>query len=168
MVASVGTREHAAARRRWPGAEAELRRHLMMSDPAILMVEDELPLLRLVEMTLARQGLNIDTAPDGLAALELMARRRYDLVLLDLMMPRLSGYDLIGELGRMEPRPAVIVITAMPETAPYSLDPQVVTAVVRKPFDVELLVSVVAEIARAISREERPRRPPPEQPRPNC
>ena len=62
---------------------------------AILLVEDEAALRMLILDTLEDEGYAIDTACDGEEALALLATKPYDLVILDNMMPKMSGIDLI-------------------------------------------------------------------------
>src|SRR2546423_13649664 len=89
---------------------------------------------------LRRRGMAADAAAHGGEALERLARCDYCVMLLDLLMPKRSGWDVLGEIARwpLERRPIIIVLTA--GTEPRSLDPTLVAGTVRKPFDVEMLV----------------------------
>jgi DNA-binding NtrC family response regulator len=78
----------------------------------ILVVEDRENLRRLVETTLAESGFQVDAAADGAAASELASASSYDLVLTDLMLPELSGLDLLRAIKRAQPSTPVIVFTA--------------------------------------------------------
>ncbi|MDK2887395.1 MAG: hypothetical protein PWP72_272 [Thermoanaerobacter sp.] len=60
----------------------------------ILLVDDEISIKRVVEQTLEREGLVVDYAADGIMAEELFARRRPDLVILDIMLPGIDGFEL--------------------------------------------------------------------------
>src|SRR5687768_9717324 len=64
----------------------------------ILVVDDEPAALTLLERRLSMQGYDVATAEDGQVALTEIARQRPDLVVLDIMMPRLSGFDVIRDL----------------------------------------------------------------------
>ncbi len=110
----------------------------------ILVVDDDAAIRRLLLAVLQRRGFAVDAARDGAAAVELLARCRYALLLLDLMMPRLSGWEVIDYLAERPPgvRPLVIVLTAGNEPRPLAAD--VVTALIHKPFDVDLLSDMVA------------------------
>jgi two-component system OmpR family response regulator len=113
----------------------------------ILVVDDD-DAIRLLLLTILRQrGLVADAAVDGGEALACLARTRYSLMLLDLMMPRESGFDVLAEIARWprERRPVIIVLTAGPE--PCNLDPTLVAGTVRKPFDVDMLIDTVAACA---------------------
>jgi two-component system, NtrC family, response regulator AtoC len=78
----------------------------------ILVVDDEEDLRAFCEAALATVGHEVTTAADGVEALEALARRRYDLVLTDLRMPRLDGEGLLRRVRAAHPDAAVIVLTA--------------------------------------------------------
>ena len=77
----------------------------------ILIVEDDTSISNLICTTLVREGYMCDAALDGRKGLELYESNKYDLVLLDLMLPEISGYNLL-EIMRDKETP-VIVISAM-------------------------------------------------------
>jgi len=64
----------------------------------VLVADDEPHLLRLVKFRLEREGYQVVTAPDGQAALELARSEQPDLCVLDVMMPKRSGFDVLREL----------------------------------------------------------------------
>ncbi len=64
----------------------------------VLVAEDEPHLLRLVQFRLEREGYDVVTATDGQSALESVYERRPDLCLLDVVMPRRSGWEVLTEL----------------------------------------------------------------------
>jgi CheY-like chemotaxis protein len=69
------------------------------SDAALLIVDDIDDNRFALTRRLARQGyLNVTTASDGRQALELLNSRPFDLVLLDIMMPNLNGYEVLAEM----------------------------------------------------------------------
>ena len=87
------------------------------AQPTILVVEDEVPLLTLLRYNLEKQGFRVDEAADGEEALLRVAESRPDLVLLDWMLPALSGIEVCRRLRR---RPAtrdlpIIMVTARTE-----------------------------------------------------
>ena len=61
----------------------------------ILVVEDERPISDLIEMNLSEAGYTCVCAYDGLEAANLLEKEGYDLVLLDIMLPKVSGYELL-------------------------------------------------------------------------
>jgi two-component system phosphate regulon response regulator PhoB len=88
-----------------------------LARPTILVVEDEAPLLMLLRYNLEKQGFRVDEAADGEEALARIAEGRPDLVLLDWMLPALSGIEVCRQLRR---RPGtrdlpIIMVTARTE-----------------------------------------------------
>jgi DNA-binding response OmpR family regulator len=87
----------------------------MDSEPATVLVADDEPhLLRLVKFRLEREGYRILTAADGDAALNVARAEQPDLCVLDVMMPKRSGFDVLRELRADERfnRTKVIMLTA--------------------------------------------------------
>ena len=115
----------------------------MTKEKRILVVEDDDAIRALLFTVLRRRGFKVDTAPNGARGLDRFSHCVYSLVLLDLMMPVMSGYEFLERLERMNPshRPLVIVLTA--GAAPRNLDPKIVAGAIHKPFDIELLVETV-------------------------
>jgi len=109
----------------------------------ILVVDDDEAIRTLLLTILRRRGLPVDTARHGAEALERLQRCRYSVMLLDLMMPRVSGWQVLEEIGKYDPsyRPVVIVLTA--GTEPRDVDPSLVAGSIKKPFDVELLLDMI-------------------------
>jgi DNA-binding response OmpR family regulator len=66
--------------------------------PLVLCADDDEDILSLVSLRLRRAGYDVVTAADGSAALELARSRRPALAVLDVMMPRLTGYEVLAEL----------------------------------------------------------------------
>ncbi|HIM12137.1 TPA: response regulator [Candidatus Poribacteria bacterium] len=84
----------------------------------ILAVDDEIDILQLVEMTLTSDGFEVITASNGIEALEQAKVHMPDLILLDLMMPEMDGFEVIKHLKQtpeMRDIP-VIMLTARAQT----------------------------------------------------
>jgi signal transduction histidine kinase/DNA-binding response OmpR family regulator len=114
--------------------------------PTVLVVDDEPDTVDFLRDTLRHEGFEILVAYDGREALDLMARRRPDLVLLDIMMPELSGFEVLEAMGRNESMAGipVVVLTARGD----EVDAQKGLALgarryMSKPFDVRALVAEV-------------------------
>ena len=119
---------------------------------AVLIVEDDLPLRGLLRTLLRLAGEHdVTTCADGQEAIDVLATREFDVILLDLMMPRRDGYAVIDYLR--ENRPAqlrvVLVMTAVVEDYAAHLDPRVVHGVITKPFDNNNVVALILEIFEA-------------------
>ena len=77
----------------------------------ILVVEDEAKIARFVELELSHEGYEVEKAEDGRAGLELALSHDYDLILLDIMLPQISGMEVLRRLRREKDTP-VILLTA--------------------------------------------------------
>ena len=115
-------------------------------DRCILVVDDD-PGIRLLLVTFLRcRGFRLLEARDGNEALEAMRAGSADLVILDLMMPDVSGWDVLGEraadpvLGRI---PIIVVTATNYGQVTADLVDQDVFAVVAKPFDLDALLMAV-------------------------
>ena len=80
----------------------------------ILVVDDDALIREALALVLEMAGHAVAQAGDGLAALESLAARRFDLVVTDLRMPRLDGYGLITRLRQRKPRIPIVVLTGEP------------------------------------------------------
>jgi DNA-binding response OmpR family regulator len=80
----------------------------------ILVVDDEPDTLSLIEHTLRTAGYQVFLASDGKEGLHRARHEPYDLILLDIMMPDVSGFDVLRELEDSgDPHPPVVILTAM-------------------------------------------------------
>ncbi len=80
--------------------------------PRILVAEDETPMRTVLRDTLERHGYRVILARDGEEGLERAIQEKPDLVILDIMMPRLSGIEVCTELRRLEHKEPIIMLTA--------------------------------------------------------
>jgi two-component system, OmpR family, phosphate regulon response regulator PhoB len=119
--------------------------------PTILVVEDEAPLLTLLRYNLEKQGFRVDEATDGEEALLRVAEGRPDLVLLDWMLPALSGIEVCRQLRR---RPGtrdlpIIMVTARTEDqdAVRALDTGA-DDYISKPFAMDSLMARIRALLR--------------------
>jgi len=117
----------------------------------VLVVDDEPAIRALVAKIVERAGFSVDTAADGVEAVAKIDRADYAVIVLDLMMPAMSGYEFVDVLQqRAGKKPSVIVITAAAEASlTRQLDPGIVHSIVRKPFDINVLADLVTAAATA-------------------
>jgi two-component system copper resistance phosphate regulon response regulator CusR len=78
----------------------------------LLLVEDEEKVARFITRGLQAEGFAVDVAMDGKAALEMAETYQYDLILLDLMLPLLSGTEVLQRIRRANSRVPVLILTA--------------------------------------------------------
>jgi two-component system response regulator RegX3 len=82
--------------------------------PKVLVVEDEKSFVEALKVGLDREGFDVKVAEDGLMALELFRTFKPDLILLDVMLPKISGLDVCKEI-RTESKVPIIMVTAKSE-----------------------------------------------------
>jgi CheY-like chemotaxis protein len=129
-----------------------------MGNFSVLVVEDDDTIRKLLVEYLGLEHVSVDSARDGVEALHHIALNRYDVIVLDVVMPKMSGVDFLNSLEAMlndasirsfdEP-PAVLVITAtpasdLPQSTLQGRYPQLVRDVFRKPLDLPQLAKTVA------------------------
>ncbi|MGO8947637.1 MAG: response regulator [Ktedonobacterales bacterium] len=71
-----------------------------MDDPVVLVVDDSPTVRKIVQLTLQRERIHVVTAGDGLSALAAVADEQPDLILLDIMLPRMDGYNICQVVRR--------------------------------------------------------------------
>ena len=121
----------------------------------ILIADDDTALRGLLRLVALRCGFQVDTAANGREALERLASNNYLIAILDLMMPVVNGYEIVQRLADVEKRPAVLVVTAMADAHLPRMDGKVVHSIIRKPFDIDMISSVLTDLASALKRGER-------------
>jgi len=114
----------------------------------VLVVEDDHHARFFMGSVLVQQGYNVVPACNGVAALNELSKRHFDVVITDDRMPHLSGIDFLGQLQSRHPRlPIILACTdAGAGTCAQACRP---FAVIRKPCDETRLLNVVRSAARA-------------------
>ncbi len=110
----------------------------------VLLVDDDSSVRRVLQFKLEKRGYTVETASDGIGALEILKEKPFDLLLSDIRMPRMDGIELLNEAKSTQPDIKVILITA------HATVNQAVQAVklgafdyITKPFeDEELFVAI--------------------------
>jgi two-component system phosphate regulon response regulator PhoB len=119
--------------------------------PTILVVEDEAPLLTLLRYNLEKQGFHVEEATDGQEALLRVAETAPDLILLDWMLPQLSGLEVCRQLRRRAPTRdlPIIMVTARTEDqdAVRALDTGA-DDYIAKPFVMDALLARIRALLR--------------------
>jgi len=119
----------------------------------VLVVDDDLAVNRLVQMNLAAEGFDVVSATDGLEALEVFDQEQPDLVILDIHMPKLTGWDVLWDLRNRPERSDVPVIMLTIEADGRSITKgwaRGVDCYLPKPFDpaeLTLMVKRLLEVA---------------------
>jgi len=118
--------------------------------PKLLVVDDDRAGRHLLRKTLTAAGFGVEVAGDGAEALKLLRTRRFDLMLLDLWMPKMTGLDLLEKLRTWKVRPRVIVMTS--DETPATLLQAVrgdALEYLHKPVDPQAVVEKVREVLQA-------------------
>lgn len=117
------------------------------STALILVVEDEAEILELISLLLLRQGHRVQQCKSAIEAVEHLKKEKFDLVVLDWMLPNYSGIDLLKSLGSA--KPPVLMVTAKSEPA------DIVTALdsgaddyITKPFEPSVFTARVKALLR--------------------
>jgi DNA-binding NtrC family response regulator len=80
-------------------------------EPRLLIVDDEEKVRKYLSSLLRNRGYRVDTAPEGISALEMVNQNDFDLVLLDVLMPGPNGLEVLQEIKRRKPNTEVIMLT---------------------------------------------------------
>jgi len=120
----------------------------------ILVVEDDAELRAVVVESLALEGYDVAEAPDGLVALDVARERHPALILLDLMMPRMSGWDFRHE-QRADPALADIPVVVMSAAIPSDVARLDARAYLHKPFDFDDMLEEVATLTHSSAHRRR-------------
>ena len=117
--------------------------------------QDDEPIQILLTTLFGRSSAVVETAADGEVALAKLRRQRYDVILLDLMLPRLNGFEFIRAMKAVCPSylDRTVILTAVADrTLRDFSDGRLVRRLLRKPFDIEKLVAEVVSCAESSRR----------------
>jgi DNA-binding response OmpR family regulator len=110
----------------------------------VLVVEDDLDLVTLLEMILTDAGYAVRTAADGAQALESVAEAMPGLILLDMRMPVMNGWEFARAFAERYGRAAPIVVVTAAENARLRAEEIGADGWLEKPFDLEAVLAAVA------------------------
>jgi DNA-binding response OmpR family regulator len=112
----------------------------------ILVIDDDLAIRVLLQAVLKRLAFEVVLAEDGEVGLSRIATENFDLVLLDLMMPKVNGYEFIDRVATIDGnRPHIIVFTAAGQRGVARIKPNSVCASILKPFDLETFLGLIEQ-----------------------
>ncbi len=127
-----------------------------MADATVLVVEDEESFVDALMVSLRREGFLVHVARDGVEALGLFAEVNPDLILLDVMLPKLSGVDVCREIRKTSQVP-IIMVTAKSEEIDAVVGLEVgADDYVTKPYRFRELVARMRAALRRVSYDDRP------------
>jgi DNA-binding NtrC family response regulator len=120
-----------------------------LSQLSLLVVDDDKDVCEYLEDFLSHDGYRVVTISDPTQVVDTLRQGEFHICIIDLMMPKLSGIDLLGMIRKVDNDLAVIILTGYPslETATASIEHDV-SAYVKKPFAVDEFRGIIERIAR--------------------
>jgi len=117
--------------------------------PSVLIADDEQELLELLRFSISSAGFDVTTAKDGAKALNLARTQKFDLIILDVMMPRMDGYHVASEITQDPTAPPILLLTSRD----FSQDEPAIkgsgaTAFLNKPFEIPELLNVANQLVQ--------------------
>ena len=120
----------------------------------VLVIDDDPAIRQVIAFALGDEGFQVDQARDGLAALELVGRQHPDVILLDMRMPGMDGWEFVKRYRERHHRQApIIVLSAAQDVAQRGADVDA-DGYLSKPFDLDTLVQRVSALARKMSADQ--------------
>lgn len=125
----------------------------------ILAVDDETDIRLVVESLLESSGYDVDTACDGEEALMKINQNKYDLVVLDIMMPKIDGYEVLKEIRSRGSRsmPVVMLTAKATDKDVWKGYEEGVTYYITKPFVNQTFLNIVSYLIGDLSAYEKAR-----------
>ncbi len=126
-------------------------------EETILIVDDDAALLEVTSIVLASEGYRVLTAEDGVEALRVLGREGLDLVVLDIMLPRMSGFEVLKKMREQSDVP-VVLLTAKSQSVDKVVGLELgADDYITKPFDTKELLARIKAILRRFGRDGRSR-----------
>jgi len=119
---------------------------LEITDIKLLVVDDDKIMLNLLRSTFEKSGRKVDTAVDGMQAIDIVRKKPFDIVITDINMPRMDGITLLKSIKKEFPHIIVIIITGF-----ASLD-SAMTAIKEGAYDYIAKPFQIEEVVHAVSR----------------
>jgi DNA-binding response OmpR family regulator len=116
--------------------------------PAILLVDDDLTLLSVLARRLSREGMDVRTAPSGNAALAALERAWPALLVVDLMMPGMDGFELCRRVKRIADLPIIVLSSVDASESKVRALQSYAEDYITKPFDPDELVARIGRVLR--------------------
>ena len=112
----------------------------------ILVVDDEEAICKIMDSVLSEQGHKVKTVNNGTEAIDLSKNEHFDLVLCDLVMPKVSGYEVVKALHKLKKVPKIGIITGWGDLNFTEEDGKRVDFIIRKPFDFSVLSKHINDV----------------------
>ncbi len=125
-----------------------------MANEKILVVDDDINICELLRLYLAKEGFSVTICNDGASAVALSDSETFDMILLDIMLPRLDGWQVCREVRKKSNVP-IIMLTAKSETFDKILGLELgADDYISKPFDTKEVIARVKAVLRRTSNDD--------------
>jgi CheY-like chemotaxis protein len=115
----------------------------------ILVADDEEELLELIRFSLDASGYTVTTVKNGKMAVEAVQKKKFDLIVMDVMMPIMDGYHAAAEINLMRDAPPILLLTSRDfDQDQAAIKGSGVSAFLSKPFEVPELLQVVRDFLK--------------------
>jgi DNA-binding response OmpR family regulator len=117
--------------------------------PKVLVIDDEDAIREMVELTLSMRGMEVSGAPDGLRGLIAADKSRPDVIVMDVMMPGLNGFETVRKLRadvKLRDIPVIMLTAESSEDSQWEGWTAGVDSYVTKPLDADLLVTEIHRV----------------------
>jgi len=113
----------------------------------ILVVDDEPGVRSVISKALQKEGYEVFPAEDGREALEMIKRKDFDLTFLDIMMPKISGEEVLARMKTIKPKMPVVILTAVKDpVTEHQLMESGASAYIKKPCSLDEVVSTAKKV----------------------
>ena len=130
------------------------REVVRLLEETVLLVDDDAALLEVMSIVLSSEGYRVITAADGAEALREVGREGLDLVVLDVMLPRISGFEVLKKIRETSDVP-VVMLTAKSQSVDKVVGLELgADDYITKPFDTKELLARIRAILRRFGRQE--------------
>jgi DNA-binding NtrC family response regulator len=120
----------------------------MNDKTTILVVDDNEDLLETFAMILKRRGYEVQTACDGVTAVDKFKEHNFDITLMDIVMPEMNGVDTFKKIREIQPDASIILMTAYSdEDLIQSAMNEGVTLIIQKPIRIDSLIKLINDTA---------------------
>jgi CheY-like chemotaxis protein len=113
----------------------------LMREPRLLVIEDDPDVQALLATVAKRRHVTVDRASDGEEAIRLLETNAYDVVVLDLMLPKVNGFRVAEVVRHLERKPRLILFSAISR---YFADQFPEAVILQKPFDIGRVEDILA------------------------
>jgi DNA-binding response OmpR family regulator len=113
----------------------------LMREPRLLVIEDDPDVQALLATVAKRRNVTVDRAGDGEEAIRMLETNQYDVVVLDLMLPKVNGFRVAEVVRQLDPKPRLILFSAISR---YFADQFPEAVILQKPFDIGRVEDILA------------------------